>query len=93
MVLIQRGRKFEPKERNIFALSFLVFVVANGVPLYEAQVTLNAILSKLSHEACGLFSVTDAKLVIAIHLAFDLIVLSLLFRSPFAAKESCESKE
>lgn len=86
--VIQRGAAFTLQERILFVGAFILFAIANGIPLYEAQQTLVEIKQALAEIKPKIpssveFRAHNPKAVIAIHILFDLIIVSLLIGWPF----------
>lgn len=75
--IIQKGDSIRKKDIYIFMGSFFCFALSNGIPLYQAQLTLIDIHEKLSDKA--IFTVTSAEVVLSIHILFDAIVLWFLY--------------
>ena len=64
--------------RRLLVVAFLLFAVANGVPLYLTQTTLADIHTRLPDETRDILRVSAPCLVALLHAVMDVIVVAFL---------------
>ena len=70
----------------LIAFTYIIFVIGNGIPLYQAQYSLIMIYNELSLDAKLIFSVSELCEVVLLYLIFTTIIMTLLYFSPFKKK-------
>lgn len=75
--------------RCVVVVAFLLFVLANGYPLLQAQSALVWIRSMLSYEPRAIFTALSPWVVGSAHCIADILVLSIIIGWPWVSRPTC----